>query len=258
MPFCNISVDQQGIAVIEINNPPMNVISTEVLINLQDRVTEALKDDTVRVIIFTGAGNSFIAGADIKEIENCITKEEALKYMQVGQELMNVIENANKPSIAAINGIAVGGGLEFALACHMRVACSEAKIGFPEIKLGLIPGFGGTQRTPRLFGKALTYELILTGDLITAEEALVLGVINKVAPNGSILDVAKELAAKIAAKGRPAVSAALDVIRYGTRMDIMNAQALEREKFSILCETDNKKEGVSAFLEKRKPKPIDS
>ncbi len=253
MAKCSYIIDEDGVAELIIDNPPMNAVSSKVLQEILPFIEDAINNDDVRVVIVSGAGKAFIAGADIKEIEMLNTHEDALTYMKMGQDVMNAIDHANKPFIAAINGYALGGGLEFALACHMRVIDEKAKVGFPEIKLGLIPGFGGTQRTPRIIGRAKATELILTGKFLTAEEALSYGLVNEIAPHGESFALSRAMAKDIALKGRPAVIAAIDVIRKGINMDIMDAQEMEREIFSILCHTENKKEGIDAFINKRTP-----
>jgi enoyl-CoA hydratase len=258
MSTCTYTVDESGIAIMKINNPPMNALSTPVIKDIHETVEKALKDDAVRVIVFTGEGKAFIAGADIKEFLDLNTQEEGSQWLEHGQNLFNMIESADKPFIAAINGYALGGGTELALACHIRIVEETAQMGLPEIKLGIIPGFGGTQRMPRLIGKGRASELILSGNFISGKQAAEYGVANRTAPKGESVSVAIELAKAIAARGRPAVKAAMNVIRKGMEMDFIEAQKLERDSFGSLCETDNKKEGVDAFLNKRDPVARDS
>ncbi|MCP4132312.1 MAG: enoyl-CoA hydratase [bacterium] len=258
MSTCTYTVDETGIAEMVIDNPPMNALSTPVLSDIKEAVSKALSDDSVRVIVFTGAGRAFIAGADIKEIEKLKTQSEGSDYLKNGQDVLNMIDNADKPFIAAINGFALGGGMELALACHMRLVDETAQLGLPEIKLGVIPGYAGTQRTPRYIGKARAYELVLSGNFIDGNLAADYGLVNRTTPKGEVVGEAKKLAAAIAAKGRPAIKTAMKVIKEGLEMDLLEAQKYERDEFGLLCETENKKEGISAFLEKRDPAAKDN
>jgi enoyl-CoA hydratase/carnithine racemase len=248
---CYYKVDERGIALMEVNNPPMNALSTAVLNDIREAVTSAIEDKSVRVIVFTGAGRAFIAGADIKELKDLNTTTAGSSYLVNGKEICNLIENANKPFIAAINGFCLGGGLEFALACHIRLADETAQLGFPEIKLGVIPGYAGTQRTPRTIGKGRAYELILSGNFVDGKEAVTYGLANRSTPKGEVINEAKKLAQDIAARSRMAVMAGLKAIREGFEMEFDESQRLEGELFGGLCETEDKNEGMSAFLEKR-------
>ena len=257
MSTCSYTVDENGIALMSINNPPMNALSTPVLADIRTAVDRALKDDSVRVVVFTGEGRAFIAGADIREVEKLNTQKDGSDYLKNGQEIFNMIENADKPFIAAVNGFALGGGMELALACHIRIADESAQLGLPEIKLGIIPGYGGTQRTPRYIGKARAYELVLSGNFISGRQASEYGLVNRTAPKGEVVAEAMKLAKSIAAKGRPAIKIAMDVIKTGFEMNLMDAQKYERDEFGKLCETANKKEGVAAFMEKREPLAVD-
>ncbi len=254
---CNYTVDESGIALMTINNPPMNALSRPVLEDMKDAISRANSDTAVRVVIFTGAGKAFIAGADIKQFLDIKSAKEGGDFLIPGQSILNLIENADKPYIAAINGFCLGGGLETALACHIRLADEAAQIGLPEIKLGIIPGYGGTQRTPRLIGKGRAYELILSGNFISGRQAETYGVVNRTVSSGTVVDEARKLAKAIAARGRIAVRNAMRAIREGTAMEFMAAQDFERGLFGELCMTDDKKEGVAAFLEKREPKISD-
>jgi len=251
-------VEDNGIAIMTIDNPPMNALSSPVLGDIKTAVEKAIADDSVRVVVFTGAGRAFIAGADIKEVESLTKQQQGSTYLENGQEVFNTIESADKPFIAAINGFALGGGMELALACHMRIADETAQLGLPEIKLGIIPGYAGTQRTPRLIGSARALELILSANFITGVQAAEYGLVNRTAPKGTAVDEAKKLALAIALKGRPAIKTAMKVVREGMQMDLMSAQKYERDEFGLLCETENKTEGVLAFLEKREPQAKDN
>jgi enoyl-CoA hydratase/carnithine racemase len=196
----------------------------------------------------------FCPGADIKELELIRASHQGTEFSARGQALLNRIERFDKPVIAAINGACLGGGLEVTMACHIRVAAAGISLGLPEIKLGLIPGFGGTQRLQRIVGPSRAIELILTGESITSEEALALGLVNRVVPAEEVLRQARVLAGMIAAKGRLATQAALRAIRTGLDSPMAEGLARESELFGELCESADKKEGVAAFLEKRPPK----
>lgn len=250
---CHYTIEH-GIAILTIDNPPMNALNKIVLTDLRNCINDLLNNDAARVVIVTGAGKAFVAGADITEIKEHHTKENGANSLIPGQEIFNIIENADKPFIAAINGYCLGGGLELALSCHIRLADETAQLGLPEIKLGIIPGYGGTQRSPRLFGKAAAYELILSGNFISGRQAETYRIVNSAVEKGNVLDHAKTLAASIAAKSRLAVKAAMQAIAQGCNMEFYTSLTYERELFGKLCETDDKKEGISAFLEKREPR----
>lgn len=258
MSTCSYTVDDHGVALMIINNPPMNALSTKVITEIKECCEKAIKDNAVRVIVFTGEGKAFIAGADISEFTTLNTQKDGTDWVKRGQDVLNIIENADKPFIAAINGYALGGGTEIALACHIRLADETAQMGLPEIKLGIIPGFGGTQRAPRLFGTGRAYELILSGNFINGKQAAEYGLVNRSTPKGEVVNEAKKLASVIASRGRPAIKIAMDVIRRGITMSFPDALKIERDMFGALCTTDNKREGVSAFLEKRDPIAKDS
>ena len=245
------------IAVITLNNPPSNVLSTPVLQELDQVFGTMEAVDTVRVIIFTAAGRFFCPGADINALQELQRWHQGAEMSGRGQALLNRIERFDKPVIAAINGACLGGGLELAMACHMRVAAEGALFALPEVKLGLIPGFGGTQRLPRIIGPSKACELILTGESINAEEALAMGLVNRVVPAKDILPQAQVLAGMITSKGRLAIQSALRAIRTGLDSPLAEGLARETELFGSLCETPDKKEGTAAFLEKRPPKFLD-
>jgi len=257
MSTCEYSVNQNGVAEMVINNPPMNALSTPVLNDIEQCVIKALNDDAVRVIVFYGSGKAFIAGADINEIKDLNDQEAGSNYLKNGQDIYNIIENADKPFIAAVNGYALGGGMELALACHIRLADENAQLGLPEIKLGIIPGYGGTQRTPRFIGKSRAYELILSGNFISGKQAAEYGIVSRATPKGEVINEGIKLGNSIAKKGRPAIKIAMQVIRKGLDMDFMTAQKFERDSLGKLCETANKNEAIEAFLEKRPPVPLD-
>jgi len=243
------------IATLTIDHPPVNSFNTQVVTELNEAIDELLADDEVKAIVITGGGtNAFVAGADIPEIKALLDQPGGLKTAsEQGQGLFLKIEKATKPVIAAINGFCLGGGLELAMACHMRVCSDRARLGQPEINLGIIPGWGGTQRLPRIVGKGKAIELILTGDMITAQEAYRLGLVNKVVPAGAVLKEARGLARKIVSKSKFPIAAALRTITEGLTVPIEEGLKIEAEEFGLLANTEDAHEGVSAFLEKRQP-----
>ena len=245
---------EDGVATLTINNPPANTLSLAVMTELEAAIKTLLADAAVKAVILTGAGNMFIAGAEIREIAGIDSAAKGRSVTAKGQAILNMIEQAPKPVIAAINGLfCLGGGLELAMACHMRVASERVRMGLPEIDLGIMPGFGGTQRLPRIVGASKATELILTGDKITGTEAKAIGLVNKVVPEADVLKEAKGLAKKIASKGQVAVRSALTAIGHGLAPMTAGLQK-ESELFGGLCETADMKEGIKAFVEKRRPK----
>lgn len=250
---CSYTVTD-GVAVMTVDNPPMNALSAPVLADIEASVREAIADDAVRVVVFTGAGDrAFIAGADIKEFGVLVDKASGSTFLKTGQDITNLIAGSDKPFIAAVNGFCLGGGLEYALACHIRLADEKAQIGLPEIKLGVIPGYGGTQRTPRFIGKSRALELILSGNFLNGAQAADYGLVNRVVPAGTVVEEALKLGKTIAAKSRMAIKAALKAVNQGFDMSLEDGLVLERECFGEMCETKDKEEGVAAFLEKREP-----
>ncbi len=246
---------EESIGIITIDHPPVNILNSQALQELDQAVDQMLADTSVKVVIFTGAGpNVFIAGADVKEIAKIDNAKQGEDLALKGQAMIQKIENAKKPFIAAINGVCLGGGNELAMACHMRIASDRAKFGQPEILLGIIPGFGGTQRMLRLCGQAKAREIILTGDNITAQEAFRIGLLNKVVPDGEVLKQSLGLAKKIAAKSRSAIELIQEAIHEGAKLSLHDGLKLEAKLFGKVAETQDKKEGVTAFLEKRQPK----
>ncbi|MHC4820519.1 MAG: enoyl-CoA hydratase/isomerase family protein [Planctomycetota bacterium] len=240
------------IAEITVNRPDkLNALNDEVLDVLAETVMEAEEDETVGALILTGAGEkAFVAGADIAELArmNAVT---ALDVSAKGQGLMEVIEACGKPVVAAVNGYAFGGGLELALACHLRVFSEKAKVGLPEVGLGLIPGYGGTQRLPRIVGRGRALEMILTGDPIDAATAHSWGLANRLAEPGSTVSVAQELATAILSKGPLAVRFALEAVLRGECAGPAEGLEAERHLFGLAAATEDMQEGLGAFLEKR-------
>lgn len=244
---------RDGIRTLTVDRPEkLNALNTAVLDVLDARIAEAGADETLRCLILTGAGEkAFIAGADIGELVK-LTPLSGREHARRGQALLDRLENLPIPSIAAINGFAYGGGLELALACTLRVASENAKMGLPETSLGILPGYGGTQRLTRLLGKARAAELILTSEKgTTAAEAWRLGLVNRVVPAGQALAAATDLALAIAKNGPVACRYALEAIRRGAEMPLAEGLAYEATLFGLCASTEDMKEGMTAFLEKR-------
>lgn len=247
------------IALLTIDHPPVNSFNLQVVAELDQAVDSLLSDDEVKAVVITGGGtNAFVAGADIPEIMELLDKPEngyaaSREFIEAGQGLFSKIEQANKPFIAAINGYCLGGGLELAMSCQMRVCSDRARLGLTEINLGLMPGWGGTQRLARLAGKGKAIEMILTGDMITAQEAYRIGLLNKIAPAGALLKEARGLARKVVAKSRLPIAAALRAITDGLQVPIEEGLVIEMMQFVDLADTEDIREGLSAFLQKRRP-----
>lgn len=256
MPYQLLTIAHH-VARITLHNPPANVLNLPMLKELELVLNEVEEDDYVRVVILTGTGRFFCAGADINELAHLTNAHGGTEFSVRGQSLFNRIERSEKPVLAAINGTCVGGGLELALACHIRVAAAGAVMGLPEIKLGLIPGFGGTQRLPRVVGASKAAEMILTGENLSAEEALRIGLVSRVVPPHEFMAQVEAIAALITARGKTAVEAALRAIRGGLDIPLSEGLAREAELFGRLCVTQDKQEAVLAFLEKRQPKCAD-
>lgn len=257
MPYTLRTVSHR-IARVTLHAPPANLLTHAFLKELEQVFGELEVDEYVRVVVLTGFDRFFSAGADIRELSHLNSKDGGSEFSGRGQACLNRIERFDKPVIAAMNGICLGGGLELAMACHLRIAAAGISLGLPEIKLGVIPGFGGTQRLTRIVGPSKATELILTGDRITAEEALAIGLVNRVVPATDVLKDAEMLAGTIAARGRLATQAALRAIRVGLDSPISEGLAREAELFGDLCETRDKKEGIQAFLDKRPPRFADT
>jgi len=245
---------ENEIAVITINNPPMNPLIVAVREQLSSTMRElAGKLDEVKAVILTGTGKAFVAGADIKSFPE-LTQEKAKARLQATRPLYQQMEDFVRPVICAVNGYCLGGGLELAMSCDIRIASSTAQFGQPEINLGIIPGGGGTQRLPRLVGAGIAKELIYTGKFISAERAAAIGLVNAVVEPEKLMDESKEMAALIASKPVLAVRAAKEVINHGLNMTLHEGLDLETLHWSYLCGTEDQKEGAVAFIEKRKPK----
>lgn len=250
--FVNYEIDE-SVATVTVNRPPVNAIDHQTLAELGAVFDELFLNERVRAVIFTGGGKkAFIAGADISVILG-LDRRKGMKFSQSGHDLTLKIEHFPVPVICAINGLALGGGLEFAMACDIRIASEKARLGVPEIKLGAYPGAGGTQRLPRLIGKGKAKELLFTGDDISAEEAYRIGLVEKVVPEDQVLPEAMKMAQKISEMGPIAVQLAKKVINQGIDVPLRHALDLEAEYFGELCATEDMKEGAKAFLEKRAP-----
>jgi enoyl-CoA hydratase len=244
--------NRDGVLVITIDRPKvLNALNAQTVAEIGQAFDAARDDASVKCVILTGAGEkAFVAGADINELAQ-MTPITGKATAEKGQKVFRAIERFPKPVIAAVNGFALGGGCELALACHIRIASENAKLGLPEVTLGIIPGYGGTQRMARLLGKGKALELILTGDRIGAEEAERIGLVNKVVPADQLMATAEELARKIATRGPLAVRAAIEAVMSGSEMPFDEGQLLEATLFGLLASTEDMKEGMGAFLEKR-------
>ncbi len=243
------------IARITFNRPTvLNALNRKTIDELGDCLNAARRDVAVRVVILTGSGEkAFIAGADINELSQR-TPVDGKEFSLYGQEIIHRLETLGKPSIAAINGFALGGGCELALACTMRIASRNAKLGQPEVKLGILPGYGGSQRLARLCGKGIAHELILTGEMITADEALRIGLVNRVTEQSELLATAEAIAKKIITNAPLAVQYAMEAVEHGMEVPQEEGLFLEATLFGLCCATEDMREGTRAFLEKRPAK----
>ena len=253
MTYENILLEKKNtIAYVTVNRPKvLNALSLATMEELGVALQDIKDDSAIRVAILTGSGEkAFVAGADIGEL----AKQDPVsgkKFAHRGQAVLDLIENLGKPVIACVNGFALGGGCELALACTMRLASENAKLGQPEVKLGILPGYGGTQRLPRLVGKGLAMQMILAGEMITAQEAYRIGLVNEVVAVAELIPRAEAIAAKIIANAPLAVQYAMEAINRGMDMTLSEGQFVEASLFGVCCATEDKKEGTAAFLEKR-------
>lgn len=255
MNYENILVEsREGIGIITINRPKaLNALNTATINELGYAFTVFGEDEGIRAIVLTGAGEkAFVAGADIAAMRD-LDPLAAREFAYTGQKVLTKIETLAKPVIAAIGGFALGGGCELAMACDIRIAGENAKLGQPEVGLGVLPGFAGTQRLPRLVGKGIAKELLFTGEIIDAERAHAIGLVNRVVPAGEHLESALAMAKTIGTKGPLAVRFCKEAVNAGMEMDLDRACAYEAELFSVCFSTDDRAEGMGAFLEKRKP-----
>jgi enoyl-CoA hydratase len=255
MSLQNLTVEHKGrTAVVTVNRPDkLNALNAQTMDELRSVFTELNGNENVSVVILTGSGEkAFVAGADIKEL-NQLEMISGKEFAEKGQETFNIIENLSKPVIAAVNGYALGGGCELSLCCHIRLASENAKFGQPEVNLGIIPGYGGTQRLTRLINSGRAMEYILTGDMIDSAEALRIGLVSKVFPHSELMGKALEMAEKIASKAGNAVRLAVKAVNISDEVSTREGQNYEATLFALCCGTEDFKEGTSAFLEKRKP-----
>lgn len=252
MEFLSVS-KEENFAVITIQRPPANALSSRLINEISEVLNQLENEEGTRAILIHGEGRFFSAGADIKEFMNVKNGIEFSKLATRGQDVFERIENFPKPIVAAIHGAALGGGLELAMACHIRLVSEDAKLGLPELQLGLIPGFGGTQRLPRLIGTAKAAELILTSDPITGEEAVYYGLANKAFPEEQLLEKAKEMVRKIASKSPISVKSIIELLYYTKHEQFYEGVRQEATKFGSVFDSEDGKEGIQAFIDKRKP-----
>jgi len=252
MSYETIAVEiADRVATITVNRPDkLNALNDRVIAELGEAIDQVVGDSAVGGIILTGAGRAFVAGADIAELEKH-GAVSAKRLAQTGQDVFRRFETSPKPVIAAVNGFALGGGCELAMACHIRIASEFAKFGQPEVKLGLIPGYGGTQRLPRLVGRGRALQLLLTGEMIDANEAYRIGLVNRVVPAAELLPAANEMMRAILANAPVAIANVIEVVNRGYDATLEDATTLEATAFGLLAATDDKREGTRAFLEKR-------
>ncbi len=254
MAYSNLLIDRDGAsAVLTINRPDKrNALNTQTLDELRRAILDLRRDDAVRAVIITGAGDkAFVAGADINELA-VQTPVGGRDHARTGQHVFDLVEHLGKPVIAAINGVALGGGCELAMACTLRIAADTARLGQPEINLGIIPGYGGTQRLSRLVGKGRALELMLTGEAIAADEAFRIGLVNRVVPAADLMNAAKTMAHALAAKAPVAMRYIIDAVNQGLNMSLADALVYEATLFGLVSTTEDMREGTRAFLEKRK------
>jgi enoyl-CoA hydratase len=254
MTLENILVERDGaVVVVTINRPAvLNALNRRTVAEIRQVMEQLRDDDGVRAIVLTGAGDkAFVAGADVNELA-VLTPVQGKDHARTGQAVFDLIERLGKPVIAAINGFALGGGCELAMACTIRVAADTARLGQPEINLGIMPGYAGSQRLPRLVGKGVALEMLLTGDLISAERARQIGLVNRVVPAADLLTEAKTLAASLAAKAPVATRYIIEAVNEGLDMPLDEGQHLETALFGVIASTEDARQLTRAFLEKRK------
>lgn len=252
MNFLQVNVEDR-VAAITINKAPANALSSAVLKELSIVLDELENQEEVRVVLLHGEGRFFSAGADIKEFTTVETGEEFTQLAKFGQDLFEKMETFPKPIIAAIHGAALGGGLELAMGCHIRLVTKTAKLGLPELQLGLIPGFAGTQRLPRLVGSAKAFEMLFTSDPLTGEEAVKWGLANHAYEEEALMGEAFKMAKKIAQKGPISVASVIELARYSKTQEFYNGVQREAELFGRVFTSEDGKEGIQAFIEKRAP-----
>lgn len=248
---------EDGVATVTLNRPPVNPLNSTLFRELGEAAGLLEADSTVKAVIITGSGEkAFAAGADISEMKD-LTPVEMYRFCQVSSAACNAVESMKKPTVAAVNGLALGGGCELALACDFRIASDKAKFGLPEITLGIIPGGGGTQRLPRLIGASRAKELLFLGEMIDAARAEQIGLVNRVAPAAEMMREARALASKLAARPAHALGVLKEAVNKGLNMNLHDALDFEMKSFILTFASDDRREGFSAFAEKRKPKFTD-
>jgi enoyl-CoA hydratase len=247
-------VDDAGIALLTVNRPEkLNALNSETVLELRDAVEHAAGDAAVRALIVTGAGEkAFVAGADINQLA-VLTPVEAQAYAVRGQRVFRALEMLAKPTVAAVNGYALGGGLELAMSCAVRIASENARLGQPEVKLGILPGYGGTQRLPRLVGRGIALEMLLSGEPVTAAEAHRIGLVNHVVPQAELLDFCRQWLRKVLANAPLALGLTLEAVDVGLEAGLEQGLRFEAAAFGLTTATEDKREGTRAFLEKRAP-----
>jgi len=252
--FISYERESEDIGILTINRPKvLNALSWQTLRELRVLLEDVLPKENLKALIVTGAGDkAFVAGADIAEM-NEMKDREFQEYVDFAHKVYELVENDPSPCIAAINGYALGGGCELALSCDIRIASERAKLGFPEVKLGIFPGWGGTQRVTRVLGLGKTKQLVFTGEMIDAQEALRIGLVEKVVPHERVMEEARALALNIAKRGPRAVRMAKTAINSGSEMDLQKALLLEKTLVSLCFDSEDRIEGMSAFLQKREP-----
>jgi enoyl-CoA hydratase/carnithine racemase len=256
MTFNNLLLEKKNsIAYLTVNRPKvLNALNIATVEELRAAFAALQEDAEVRVVLLTGAGEkAFVAGADISELAS-LDERSGKEFAQRGQAVFDLIENLGKPVIACVNGFALGGGCELAMACSFRLAGENAKFGQPEVKLGVIPGYGGTQRLPRLIGKGMGLQLLLTGEIITAQEAFRIGLVNEVTSSADLILRAEAIAQKIIANAPLAIGQVLKAANHGLELSLAGGQRMEADLFGACCNTEDKREGTAAFLEKRPPR----
>jgi enoyl-CoA hydratase len=252
--YIDLQKKGDGVALLTISRPEaLNAMNAAMLDELREVIGQVESDEEVKVLVVTGAGRAFVAGADIDYMSR-LTPQQAKEWSEKGQATVGRLENMSKPVIAAVNGYALGGGTELALACDIRVASDKAVFGQPEVKLGMIAGFGGTQRLTRLVGPGRAKEMLFTGDHYDAEAARQMGLVNTVVPGDELLDYCLDMAKKIASRGALAVRLSKEAVNHGQDMDLQKALHLESTLYAVVFSTDEPCEGCGAFLEKREPK----
>lgn len=255
MAYENLILEREGaLAILYVNRPKaLNALNKETLLEMKDAIVSINNDSEINVLIITGAGGkAFVAGADIAFMQN-LTAVEGREFGALGQEVFRMIEAMEKPVIAAVNGFALGGGCELAMCCDFRIASSKAKFGQPEVGLGITPGFGGTQRLPRLVGSGMARQMLYTADVIDATEALRIGLVNNVVAPEELIESVKKVASKIISKGTLAVRFCKAAANEGLQTDIDRAMTIEADLFGLCFSTQDQREGMTAFIEKRSP-----